>query len=152
MKSVKQYLEEASGYCKTQQFDLALPILKEAISRYPDNEIMLGLLASTYLELSMVEQAEKLYQDIIRLNPKNYLALHQLGFIFFKRQDWALALEQWQSVIQQPADFLTKYYAALAYGEMGEPSLSKEWATKALAAAPQNHPVYPEIEKFLSHF
>ncbi|WP_428243640.1 tetratricopeptide repeat protein [Gynuella sp.] len=145
MKSVEQYIREISPLCQQRDFHSAVTLLKQAVNDYPDHEILLGLLASSYQELGITERAQKLYQTIITLNPENYLAIHQLGLIEFQQQNWQAALSVWEQLLRRPDDFLTKYYAALCYEQLENPAQARVMVEAAQQAAPENHAIYSEI-------
>ncbi|AJQ92730.1 tetratricopeptide repeat protein [Gynuella sunshinyii] len=145
MKSVEQYIREISPLCQQHNFHSAVTLLKQAVSDYPKHEILLGLLASCYQELGISERAQDLYQNIVALNPENYLAIHQLGLIDFQQQKWQAALSVWEKLLLRPDDFLTKYYAALCYEQLENPAQARLMVKAAQQAAPTDHAIYPEI-------
>ena len=148
MKSVEQYLKEISPLCRQQNFQPAIALLKQAVQKYPDNEVLLGLLASCYQQIGMLDQAQELYGSIVAINPQNYLAVHQQGLIDFQKGRWERALQLWENLLVHPDDFLTKYYAAVCYEQLGRTLDARKLTLEAITAVPAEHPIYPEILNF----
>ncbi len=152
MSTATGYLQQASELCRKKEFSAAIPLLKQGVVENPKNEILLGMMASCYQELGMLEQAEEHYNKIVELNPDNFLAIHQLGMVAFTQSQWEQALIIWQRLLLRDDDFLTKYYASICCFKLGRFAEAKEFISLASQLTPQAHPVYPEVLKFKESF
>lgn len=144
-------LSQAAACLSNGDTESALTHLKTALAAEPENELVLGMLASVYAQLGMDERATEFFEKILAVNPANPLARFQLGLLVFQRGQPEQALAIWQASEPPQGDFMIRFYSGLALAQLGR---SEEARTLFLAArehVPSDHPVRAEVDKLLSN-
>jgi tetratricopeptide (TPR) repeat protein len=81
-------------------YDEAIRQYKKAIFFDKENSEIHTFLACTYRSKDDTVQAKLAYQKAIKLNPKNKLALFDLGIMYFKEKNYKAAIEYCNSIIE----------------------------------------------------
>ena len=142
--SLRQGLRQAAQLMQQDSLPEALTVLKELRSEYPQDVMVLGLLASTYASLKMPQQAADCYQQVLQQDPNNALACFQYGLLQFQQQDFAQALSIWQPLAQVHSEFVCQYFIAQAYAQLGDTHRAKQFVHSSLNHMPPEHPLYAQ--------
>jgi tetratricopeptide (TPR) repeat protein len=121
---------------------------RQALVTHPKNEILMGLLAATYVSIGLEDKATEWYQKILTINPGNALAAFQLGLIAFRHTRWQAALQHWQILLDSEKDFLGHFYAAQAHQQLGSLEDARMLAEIAQQRVPENHAAKVAIEQY----
>lgn len=70
-ESVKEILEMSAFYMVSQKYDKAVEVLKEALSKYPDDAELNYNLGLGYEALNRTEEAIDMYQKALAINPEH---------------------------------------------------------------------------------
>ena len=104
----------------------------------------------SYSELNMFKEAEKEFEYAIYLNPKFSEAYYSLGFLYFSKEDYGGAIEQWNKILELEPDFPNKYIVlsnlGIVYQKKEMPDKALEYFLEALTLAPEGSPIIGEIE------
>jgi tetratricopeptide (TPR) repeat protein len=129
---------------KQGQFDRAIGGLKQFLTDWPDHEVALGLLASTYFQIGMPEAARERYERLLENNPANALARFQLGLILLD-SDPARSLELWQPLLAVENEFMAHFHSALARIRLGDPVAARPLLEQAARHMPPGHPLHAQL-------
>lgn len=143
----RQRLKPTLQLLEARQFDAALPLLKQFCDEYPDNEVAIGMLASTYFELGLTDSATSLYQEILRKNPQNVLARFQLGMAIFQQRNWARAFIVWEPLAEDEEDFAANFYCGMAQLNLGDKEKAINYFRVSARRMPSGHPLLASLEK-----
>lgn len=99
----------------------------------PQSSRIINNLGATYLSKNSYEQAEKLFKEIIKLNPSFLLAHYNLASVYRKTGREELAIESYRNIIELDPKRIA-YYAGLMdiYMENEEYQKARELAEKYL--------------------
>lgn len=136
-----QHIKAASNLMKQQRIDEALAELKplEGDEFAMQSEVFIGLLASLYATIKMFDRARSLYEQLLALNPENWLAKFQLGKTYFDQQDWPAAKRELLPVAEQPGEYVASLHMGLIARMEGEPEQATKWLTQAQQNCPNEH-------------
>ncbi|MEY8195174.1 MAG: hypothetical protein RPR28_10020 [Cycloclasticus sp.] len=122
-----------------------IKLLKQSVQGGQKNEIILGLLASSYAETGMKEKAKSCFLEILQTNKNNYLALFQMGMLEFNDRQFSDAIDNWEAVAAQPTDFIANYWIARSYMELNSPQQAKPYIHNASNRVPARHDLKSSI-------
>ena len=97
---VKQLVNRGATYMSYSMYDEAIRQYKKAIFFDKENSDIHTFLAYAYRSKNDIVQAKLAYQKAIKLNPKNKLALLDLGIMYFKEKNYKVAIEYFNSIIE----------------------------------------------------
>lgn len=140
-----EILSKATDAAKQGNLDEAIPLLKEVLSDYPDNEVANGMLASIYLQIGALEQAKQQFTELLQAHPENPLGRFQLGMCQLSMNHPKDALSTWQPLLADQEEFMAHFHSGLAQIELGNPKESYELVQIAAQRMPSNHPLYPKL-------
>lgn len=143
--SALETLSNATNAAKQGNLDEAIPLLKELLSTYPDNEVANGMLASIYLQIGALEEAEHRFTELLRTHPANPLGRFQLGMCYLSMSRPQKALETWQPLLADQNEFMAHFHSGLAQLELGNHKESYELVQIAAHRMPSNHPLYAQL-------
>ena len=75
------YIKLFSAYNRNKQFDLGYQQLKKWVEKYPDDYKLKEVLAITYQRRGEFKRAQKLYQQIVKKQPKKDRAFNNLALV-----------------------------------------------------------------------
>jgi HEAT repeat protein len=81
----------ALKYLKEKNIKMAISLLMENISKYPDFKDSYLKLIQILIEKNMLEEAKKIALKLLKKFPKNESALTSVGYIFFQQGDYTKA-------------------------------------------------------------
>lgn len=109
-----RYLETATRYFNSQQYALAIPVLREALKIEPSNHDALWYLGLALVELGELEGAEQTFLQAITHHGKNARFYAQLGRVMRLRGDFVRAEEFYrQALTLAPEDMVCHAELAL---------------------------------------
>lgn len=84
-------------------------------------------------------KVENIYNDILKIDPQNSLALYRIGYLYYNREDYKTALSYFEKVLNHyPFDFSSINMTAWTYYQLGEYRKAKVLFNKALLNDPDN--------------
>lgn len=81
-----------------QELDLALPLLKKCIGKYPQNELCNGNLANYYLSKNKMKELEKSIATCLINIPKSMMCLFDQGQYYLRTRQYEKSLEVFQRI------------------------------------------------------
>lgn len=110
-----------SAYYQLDLQEEAQKILQKTTQIYRDRNTFRNL-GLSYRQSGDFEQAEKQFQQAIYLDPKYYVAYHDLASLYVYLNEYEKAIEQWQRAIDLGLEFEEKndflYYIGLGYQQL----------------------------------
>jgi tetratricopeptide (TPR) repeat protein len=94
------YQAQANALARTNDFSTAIDLLRMAISVEPQNPSPLAQLGSYYLRVDMVPDAIYRLEESLELDPASIDVQELLGDAYYKNNDLAAALAQWELVLE----------------------------------------------------
>lgn len=144
-KQIKDVLSAVIPLIEKKDHSRAISALKEAVDSGLSDEIILGMLASEYANLGMLDRAIVWYEKIVDVNPENYLAIFQLGMILYQSGEYARAIEYWEAIGIQQGEFISNYWIARAYLENNNKQSAKPYIDTAFNRMPKDHDLYKSM-------
>jgi cytochrome c-type biogenesis protein CcmH/NrfG len=138
-------LADAVAQAKTGDLDAAVVTLKAVLQSQPKHTIALGMLASIYLQIGMVDRAIERYTQLLELDPENPLARFQLGIAKQLRGSPEEALEAWRPMLSSENEFMANFHSALTLVQLGRYADALEPVSNAARHMPPSHPLYPQL-------
>jgi tetratricopeptide (TPR) repeat protein len=129
-------------YYNNEDFDTGIDVLKEAMSKAPDESKLelIPYLSSFYKEKEMTEDAIALLQEGLLIDPQSTALLFELGVIYDRLDKTDLAIEQMKAILSldmEHADALN--YLGYTYADQGiKLDEAKAMIKKALEYKPDN--------------
>lgn len=115
----------------------AIAQLQEYLKLKPNDLNALILLANSYKDLGIQEEAVNNYKKIISLQYDNYLAYYNLGLLYHNKDDYEMAQNYFLKVIELNDKYSPAYYAlALSYMTDKEGKKAEELFKKYLEIDP----------------
>ena len=143
----RQRLKPILALVKAENYESALPLLKEFVEEFPANEVALGMLSATYQQLGMIEESRTHFQQILKLNQANALARFQLGMTYFQGRKWHTALDVWKPLVESGEDYAATFYSAISQINLGNREVAVELFKASSKNMPKNHPLFQQLEK-----
>jgi len=132
---VSFYLGRA--YFRQGKFREAVANFREAILKLPTYTPSYIELAKTYVALRQYDEAMKVLQDGLALDPGNFEFHSHLGYIARARRDLPTARQHYETArSMQPGDFDVRMNLSSIYRDMGEPKLALQEVDAALKIDP----------------
>jgi len=113
-----RHAQLAEAHMRLKQYEEVKRAALRALELNPDNVLALSLLANYYAFSAEKdpEMAELMYLQIIEKQPKNLMALHNLGMVYqFDKGDFNKAIEYYQRALKAEPDYLTLRNLAIIY-------------------------------------
>jgi tetratricopeptide (TPR) repeat protein len=90
--NVSVLIGKAFGHIQLNDYKDAIPPLTKALSLQPTNSPALYSRAVSYFETGKLDESQRDYEALQKLNPKTYPAYHGLGEIAFRKKDTNAAI------------------------------------------------------------
>lgn len=146
----RQRLKPILELMKAENYESAIPLLKEFVAEFPANEVALGMLAAAYQQLGMAGSSRQLFQQILAQNERNALARFQLGMTYFQERSWVEALEIWEPLVDSGEDFAATFYSGICHANLGKRDSAIKLFKASSNKMPRNHPLFQQLEKIAS--
>lgn len=104
------YLEMAFEYENMSRFDKAKDVLKEAIQKFGDNEMLLHELAFVFENLGGAAESVEYFSKLTDIDPYSYAAWYNLGNALQSSDQVESAIEAYDYCIAIQEDFTPAYY------------------------------------------
>ena len=104
------YLEMAFEYENMSRFDKAKDVLKEAILKFGDNEMLLHELAFVFENLGGAAESVEYFSKLTDVDPYSYAAWYNLGNALQSSDQVVAAIEAYDYCIAIQEDFTPAYY------------------------------------------
>lgn len=127
----------AEMFSASKQPEQAITEYKAALDEQPNNPDLYEALGNEYQRIGRTADAAKAYEQQLKLNPGNPIALFNLGKIHVDSDEPALGIPLLQQAIDahaSPAPAL--YYLGLGYSKSGQYQQAAEALEKSLASQP----------------
>lgn len=122
----------ATAYCAVQKYSNAIQEYNKAIVLHPTAELALSL-GSCYQRLGSLDKARDSYEFALDLDAKYIEARSSLATAYVADGDYESALEQAQLALEQDENHASSLAtAAICYGLMNDPLMSKHYSEKAV--------------------
>ncbi|WP_348267219.1 tetratricopeptide repeat protein [Edaphobacter paludis] len=125
------------SYSASGQPEKAVAEFLKAVGKEPTNSDLYESLGDEYQKLSRFDDAMKAYEQEVKLDPNNGIALYNLGKIDVERGDPQAGislLQQAISVHSSPAP--SDFYLGLGLSKVGKNEEAAEWLEKSLQSDP----------------
>lgn len=136
-KKPSELLGEACEAYQQGDVSRALVLIQQAINSNPKHWYLLATKAAWLSDMpKYADQAELLFIESIRLNPCQPILLNLLGALYYKRQQYELAIQQFERSLELREDFgtLTMLAAASMQVDVGQ---GLKYASRALDLNPE---------------
>lgn len=129
----------AENYSASGQPEKAIAELQKAIGKQPGNADLYESLGDEYQKVSRFDDAIKAYEQEVKLNPHNGIALYNLGKIQVERGDPQAGVPLLQQAVDahsSPAP--TFFYLGLGLSKLGKNQQAAEWLEKSMQNGPSD--------------
>jgi len=149
MDTVKEEIAKAAAAAKSGNSESAIEMLKELVDRNPDHELAVGMLASLYADLGMMDRAERLFEQVLNINLANPLARLHLGTTRMQLGKHEQALSTLEPLLQSQDDFIAHFYCGMLQLELNNIQESRINLDIASQRMPVEHPLRPNLDAAL---
>ena len=122
----KEYFESGTGTPTGTGTTMALNTMEKFFKIKNDDPRILSLLASVYLRISRIDDAQKLFDKLLEMYPNDSDNYYNLGVVFYQKKQFNTALDYFLKAIAMDKNLDSYLYAAMIYRELG----NKEQALK----------------------
>jgi len=119
----EMYLTLARIYDQRKEYEKTVEFLQKAMAVAPDHArvTIISQLGVTYDTMGKRDEAMRIYQDALKMNPGNKDILFNLGRLYLMREDYPSAIKQLDEVLKNdPEDFNVNYQVGVSYLMIGE--------------------------------
>lgn len=135
---------------KFERYEEAKEKFQKILELTPDEDDAAGGIELCNAVLADAAEAEKILLVLIEKNPENYLAQKGMAFAKFKKGEFEDAVDAFKKVLkQEPADVINYYYIALAYKNLSNDILTKEYFEHSLKEYPEHVKSYIDYADYL---
>lgn len=130
------HLVRGSELLKAGREDAAREVLERALQLRPRNQQGQSLLALSYFRLGLFDRAEEIYRALAKENPSDASLRVNLGLVHLKAGRSSDAVASFIEALDlSPTHRKAQGYLGLAYAQLGEWSLAREWFDRSGNAA-----------------
>lgn len=145
-QSIKEALAPLIEAVRAGNYDVAIAGLKAILQAHPGHEIATGLLAASYFQIGLRDQARVLYEQLVAEHPANALARFQLGLLR-SSDDPRAALSIWEPLLEADEEFMAHFHSALAHIQLGDPAAAEALLEHAARYMPASHPLREQLNQ-----
>ena len=99
-KSLETNINKLLNYYKKKDFKKTKELANVLIKQFPTHNLSWQILSYIYLETGKLNEACEALINAIRINPKDYKALINLGLIFFKLGQFEKSISTFKKVLE----------------------------------------------------
>lgn len=122
----KEYFESGTGTPTGTGTTMALSTMENFFKIKNDDPRILSLLASVYLRISQIDDAQKLFDRLMEMYPNDSDNYYNLGVVYYQKKDFTKALDYFLKAIDIDENLDSYLYVAMIYRQLGD----KEQALK----------------------
>jgi tetratricopeptide (TPR) repeat protein len=123
----KEYFESGTGTPSGTGTTMALNTMEKFFKIKNDEPRILGLLASVYLRISRIDDAQVLFERLMKMFPDDSDNYYNLGVVYFQKKENAKALDYFLKAIDIDKNLDSYLYAGVIYRELGEKEKSLQY-------------------------
>jgi len=128
----QRYYSKGISYQKQLRFDLAVESYRKALSFNPDHQQARLNLATAYIQIGRLKEAERELTYLYAKNPEDPTILFNLGLLWHRFGEYVSAEAKLRRVLElDPFHLETNLLLASIYEEWGEGSQALEYCTRA---------------------
>lgn len=116
----KEYFESGTGTPTGTGTTLALNTMEEFLKIKNDEPRILGLLASVYLRVSRLDDAQDIFEKLLRMFPSDSDNYYNLGIVYYQKKEFIKALDYFLKAIDIDENLDSYLYTAVIYRELGQ--------------------------------
>ena len=116
----KEYFESGTGTPTGTGTTLALSTMEKFLKIKNDEPRILGLLASVYLHISRIDDAQKLFERLLKMFPHDSDNYYNMGIVYYQKNELSKALDYFLQAINMDNNLDSYLYAAVIYQQLGE--------------------------------
>jgi len=83
-----------------ERFDLAIDTARSFLKNFPDDHHAQMLLGNSYFRMQQYREAQRIYENVLRIDPQNTNAYENLGVVYANQGDFLRAVEKWEKLLQ----------------------------------------------------
>jgi cytochrome c-type biogenesis protein CcmH/NrfG len=83
-----------------ERFDLAIDTARSFLKDFPDDHHAQMLLGNSYFRMQQYREAQRIYENVLRIDPQNTNAYENLGVVYANQGDFLRAVEKWEKLLQ----------------------------------------------------
>lgn len=144
-----ELIASASEAAKTGKIDEAITSLKRLLDQQPDHELGIGMLASLYAEIGMLDRAESFFEKALSINNSNPLARLHLGATQMQSGKKEQALSTLKPLLEDDKDFLAHFYSGTILADLNKNEKARIMFTTSAQRMPGNHPLQGKLQEQL---
>ncbi len=130
---------QGESYSASGQPEKAVAEFQKAVDKQPTNADLYESLGDEYQKLSRFDDAMKAYEQEVKLDPHNGIALYNLGKIDAERGDPQTAITLLRQAIGAHSSPAPSYfYLGLSLSKVGKNEEAAEWLEKSLQNGPSD--------------
>ncbi len=115
----------------------AIPEYEQSVRMNPTDVVTAGNLATAYMQLGRLEDAERILNGILAIEPSNAAAQNQLGVLAIQRQDGTAARTHFEKAVELDPDLVEAYLnLGLLYQMAGDSARARSSFEQFLSKAP----------------
>ena len=119
--SLSNYLALVDFYKSRKDFEAGAELLAAAYEKFPNNGKILSELAILYDFMGQSDKAFATYEEALKARPEDPDLRFNFGRLYFMREDFPEAIEQFKLVFEaNPDDFEANFNAGVSYLKIGE--------------------------------
>jgi tetratricopeptide (TPR) repeat protein len=96
--NITALIGNAFAYIELSNYNAALPALTKAISLQPTNSSAIYSRAVAYFEMGKLDESQRDYEAMQKLNPRSYTPYHGLAEIAVRKKDMNTAIRYYQQI------------------------------------------------------
>ena len=125
----------------------SLPAIQNASAQLPDDQTIVTLTAEAVglMDNGEPDEAIRLLEDALELDPKSYLCRYEMAYAYYMKQDYAKVVKILKPLVKHPERTPLLYQMlGNAYDMNGNPGKAIETYEKGLARYPESGALYVE--------
>ncbi len=151
----KDYLREGLALINKGDLEGAEAILKEGLSKEPDDEKLLNLMGWVLYQREKYEEMIEVYKNLVKKNPQQSFSLfYNLGRAYFNLKEYRSAIDAFNKTLElAPNHKSAMFYLSASYEKIGDLKSSKKVLAKLVEHGKLNEEVKDvSIQEGLSEY
>jgi len=123
----KEYYETGTGTPTGSGTTYALQTMEKFLKIKADDPKILSLLASVYLKISRIDDAQIIFEKLFDMFPNDSNAHYNLGILNYQKKNYQKALEYFLKAIEIDENLDAYLYVGVIYRDLGEKDKALEY-------------------------